>query len=86
MIILGRVSTRYLQSELPRYDPSLLRPLQPCTLQLLRVLVVPITTKRVQLVGELEAEDLRALVGLQQCLLTGFVGACLFKLHHLTAR
>ena len=64
MIILGRVSTRYLQSELPRYDPSLLYPLQPCTLQLLRILVVFVNTKRGQLVVELEAEDLRALVGL----------------------
>ena len=71
MIILGRESTRYLYSELMRYDPFLLRPLlpctlQPCTLQLLRVLVVPVITIRGQLVGELEAgsEDLRALVGL----------------------
>ena len=64
MTILGRPDTRYVLSELPRYDPSLLCPLQPCTLQLLRILVVIVITPLGQLVGELEAEDLRALVGL----------------------
>ena len=64
MIILGRESTRYLYSELMRYDPFLLRPLQPCTLQLLRILAVPVNMILGELVGELEAEDLRALVGL----------------------
>ena len=63
MTILVR-PTRYLQSELPRYDPSLLCPLQPCTLQLLRILAVPVNMILGELVGELEAEDLRALVGL----------------------
>ena len=38
-----------------------------------------------QLLGELEAEDLRALAGLEQRLLALFVGARLFKVHHLTA-
>ena len=65
MIILVRIAAiRNLQSELPRYDPSLLYSLEPCTLQLIRVLVDPVMTILGQLVGELEAEVLRALVGL----------------------
>ena len=64
--MIERIDTiRYLQSVLPRYDPPLLSPLQPFT-QLLRVLVVPVDTISGHLLGELEADDLSALVGLQQ--------------------
>ena len=85
-MILERIDTiRYLQSVLPRYDPSLLSPLQPFTRHL-RVLVVPVTTPRGRLIGELEAEDLSALVGLQQRLPAVAVAHGCIKLHDVIAR
>ena len=85
-MILERIDTiRYLQSVFPRYDPSLLSPLQPFT-QLLRVIVVLVTTIRGHLLGELEAEDLSALVGLQQRLPAVAVAHGVIQLHDVIAR
>ena len=86
MILVRIQAIRRLQSELPCYDPSLLCPLEPSTLQLLRVLVVPVinSTRRGLLVGELEAEDLRVLIGLNQRLPTLSAVVCLFKFHQIT--
>ncbi len=78
---------KQLQSELPWHDLSPLCPPHPYKLQLLKIivfLVIPMRADISQVVGELEAEDLRVLIGLNQRLPTLSAVVCLFKFHQIT--